>query len=174
MPAVFVRGAGDTWPRADPHWSLCRPHGKSYLYFTQFKAEVRGAEIEYGMAYVSTGRVGVRALGDGQDEDRDSGHLEGDSVIWKNMGHCADPQTQWRRGSTHRRALLAGQKADTLMFLSYCLSATCWESHMRAGAWELGLGQAQGQLRLAVRGGPQPLAPWPWGSQPGQYLWPHS
>lgn len=32
---------------------LCRPQGKSYLYFTQFKAEVRGAEIEYGMAYVS-------------------------------------------------------------------------------------------------------------------------
>lgn len=36
---------------------LCRPQGKSYLYFTQFKAEVRGAEIEYGMAYVSAGRA---------------------------------------------------------------------------------------------------------------------
>lgn len=30
-----------------------RPQGKSYLYFTQFKAELRGAEIEYAMAYVS-------------------------------------------------------------------------------------------------------------------------
>ncbi|XP_007949295.1 myeloid-derived growth factor [Orycteropus afer afer] len=28
-----------------------QPQGKSYLYFTQFKAEVQGAEIEYGMAY---------------------------------------------------------------------------------------------------------------------------
>ncbi|XP_036089970.1 myeloid-derived growth factor isoform X2 [Rousettus aegyptiacus] len=35
--------------------TIWRPHGKSYLYFTQFKAEVQGAEIEYGMAYVSTG-----------------------------------------------------------------------------------------------------------------------
>ncbi|XP_034513444.1 myeloid-derived growth factor isoform X1 [Ailuropoda melanoleuca] len=31
--------------------TIWRPQGKSYLYFTQFKAEVRGAEIEYGMAY---------------------------------------------------------------------------------------------------------------------------
>ncbi|XP_037680087.1 myeloid-derived growth factor isoform X1 [Choloepus didactylus] len=31
--------------------TIWRPQGKSYLYFTQFEAEVRGAEIEYGMAY---------------------------------------------------------------------------------------------------------------------------
>ncbi|XP_069914783.1 myeloid-derived growth factor [Oryctolagus cuniculus] len=31
--------------------TIWRPQGKSYLYFTQFKAEVRGAQIEYGMAY---------------------------------------------------------------------------------------------------------------------------
>lgn len=31
--------------------TIWRPQGKSYLYFTQFKAEVHGAEIEYAMAY---------------------------------------------------------------------------------------------------------------------------
>lgn len=31
--------------------TVWRPQGKSYLYFTQFKAELRGAEIEYAMAY---------------------------------------------------------------------------------------------------------------------------
>ena len=31
--------------------TIWRPQGKSYLYFTQFKAELRGAEIEYAMAY---------------------------------------------------------------------------------------------------------------------------
>lgn len=31
----------------------CRPQGKSYLYFTQFEAEVQGAKIESAMAYVS-------------------------------------------------------------------------------------------------------------------------
>ncbi|XP_070128639.1 myeloid-derived growth factor isoform X2 [Equus caballus] len=31
--------------------TIWRPQGKSYLYFTQFRAEVRGAEVEYGMAY---------------------------------------------------------------------------------------------------------------------------
>lgn len=46
----------DPRPWADPlPIFLRRPQGKSYLYFTQFKAEVRGAEIEYGMAYVSIG-----------------------------------------------------------------------------------------------------------------------
>lgn len=33
--------------------SSFRPQGKSYLFFTQFKAEVKGAKIEYAMAYVS-------------------------------------------------------------------------------------------------------------------------
>lgn len=50
--------AGDKQPWADPVPIFpCRPQGKSYLYFTQFKAEVRGADIEYGMAYVSIGRT---------------------------------------------------------------------------------------------------------------------
>ncbi|NXL95526.1 MYDGF factor, partial [Alectura lathami] len=31
--------------------SVWRPQGKSYLFFTQFKAEVKGAKIEYAMAY---------------------------------------------------------------------------------------------------------------------------
>ncbi|XP_006896501.1 PREDICTED: UPF0556 protein C19orf10 homolog [Elephantulus edwardii] len=31
--------------------TIWRPQGKSYLYFTQFKAEVQGAKIEHGMAY---------------------------------------------------------------------------------------------------------------------------
>ncbi|XP_016159923.1 PREDICTED: myeloid-derived growth factor [Ficedula albicollis] len=31
--------------------SVRRPQGKSYLFFTQFKAEVKGAKIEYAMAY---------------------------------------------------------------------------------------------------------------------------
>lgn len=30
-----------------------RPKGKSYLFFTQFKAELKGAKIEYANAYVS-------------------------------------------------------------------------------------------------------------------------
>lgn len=30
-----------------------RPTGNSYLYFTQFKAELKGAKIEYANAYVS-------------------------------------------------------------------------------------------------------------------------
>uniref|UniRef100_A0A8C5U4W9 Uncharacterized protein n=1 Tax=Malurus cyaneus samueli TaxID=2593467 RepID=A0A8C5U4W9_9PASS len=33
--------------------SIWRPQGKSYLFFTQFKAEVKGAKIEHAMAYVS-------------------------------------------------------------------------------------------------------------------------
>ncbi|XP_074060076.1 myeloid-derived growth factor [Macrotis lagotis] len=37
---------------------IWRPQGKSYLFFTQFKAEIQGAEVEYGMAYskASTGK----------------------------------------------------------------------------------------------------------------------
>ncbi|XP_063003067.1 myeloid-derived growth factor [Elgaria multicarinata webbii] len=31
--------------------SVWRPQGKSYLFFTQFNAEVKGAKIEYGVAY---------------------------------------------------------------------------------------------------------------------------
>ncbi|XP_066503742.1 myeloid-derived growth factor [Hoplias malabaricus] len=31
--------------------SVWRPQGKSYLFFTQFKAEIKGAKIEYARAY---------------------------------------------------------------------------------------------------------------------------
>lgn len=31
-----------------------RPQGKSYLFFTQFKAELKGTKVEYANAYVST------------------------------------------------------------------------------------------------------------------------
>lgn len=32
---------------------LARPQGKSYLFFTQFKAELKGTKIEYANVYVS-------------------------------------------------------------------------------------------------------------------------
>ncbi|XP_007439816.2 myeloid-derived growth factor isoform X2 [Python bivittatus] len=35
--------------------SIWRPQGKSYLFFTQFKAEVKGAKIQYAMAYSKAG-----------------------------------------------------------------------------------------------------------------------
>ncbi|XP_015507200.1 myeloid-derived growth factor [Parus major] len=40
--------------------SVWRPQGKSYLFFTQFKAEVKGAKIEYAMAY-SQAAVGAQS-----------------------------------------------------------------------------------------------------------------
>ncbi|XP_031459807.1 myeloid-derived growth factor [Phasianus colchicus] len=39
--------------------SVWRPQGKSYLFFTQFKSEVKGAKIEYAMAY-SQAAVGAQ------------------------------------------------------------------------------------------------------------------
>ncbi|KAM6218261.1 myeloid-derived growth factor [Rhynchocyon petersi] len=51
-------GTNEKWQMSlgtseDQHFTctIWRPQGKSYLYFTQFKAEVQGAEIEYAMAY---------------------------------------------------------------------------------------------------------------------------
>ncbi|KAI1891767.1 hypothetical protein AGOR_G00147150 [Albula goreensis] len=35
--------------------SVWRPQGKSYLFFTQFKAEVKGAKVEYARAYSQAG-----------------------------------------------------------------------------------------------------------------------
>uniref|UniRef100_A0A8I5YCH2 Myeloid-derived growth factor n=1 Tax=Rattus norvegicus TaxID=10116 RepID=A0A8I5YCH2_RAT len=51
-----VRATGASMPLDCRHWGLSwglspKPQGKSYLYFTQFKAELQGAEIEYAMAY---------------------------------------------------------------------------------------------------------------------------
>ncbi|XP_049645003.1 myeloid-derived growth factor [Suncus etruscus] len=38
--------------------TIWRPQGKSYLYFTQFEAEVQGAKIESAMAYSKAGTEG--------------------------------------------------------------------------------------------------------------------
>ncbi|TKS74607.1 Myeloid-derived growth factor [Collichthys lucidus] len=38
--------------------SVWRPQGKSYLFFTQFKAELKGAKIEYANAYSQTATAG--------------------------------------------------------------------------------------------------------------------
>ncbi|XP_032992452.1 myeloid-derived growth factor [Lacerta agilis] len=42
--------------------SVWRPQGKSYLFFTQFKGEVKGAKIEYGMAYSTAAAGGQRDI----------------------------------------------------------------------------------------------------------------
>ncbi|XP_060934404.1 myeloid-derived growth factor [Limanda limanda] len=38
--------------------SVWRPQGKSYLFFTQFKAELKGTKIEYANAYSQTAGAG--------------------------------------------------------------------------------------------------------------------
>ncbi|XP_043985313.1 myeloid-derived growth factor [Gambusia affinis] len=40
--------------------SVWRPQGKSYLFFTQFKAELKGAKIEYANAFSETAVTGQR------------------------------------------------------------------------------------------------------------------
>lgn len=40
--------------------SVWRPQGKSYLFFTQFKAELKGAKIEYANAFSETAAAGQR------------------------------------------------------------------------------------------------------------------
>ncbi|XP_060088658.1 myeloid-derived growth factor [Heteronotia binoei] len=40
--------------------SVWRPQGKSYLFFTQFEAKVKGATIEYGMAFSSAAAGGQK------------------------------------------------------------------------------------------------------------------
>ncbi|KAJ3599476.1 hypothetical protein NHX12_033437 [Muraenolepis orangiensis] len=40
--------------------SIWRPQGKSYLFFTQFKAELKGAKMEYANAYSQTSEGGQR------------------------------------------------------------------------------------------------------------------
>ncbi|KAM9831414.1 myeloid-derived growth factor [Neosynchiropus ocellatus] len=39
--------------------SVWRPQGKSYLFFTQFKAELKGTKLEYANAYVTAGQSDV-------------------------------------------------------------------------------------------------------------------
>ncbi|XP_055796598.1 myeloid-derived growth factor-like isoform X2 [Salvelinus fontinalis] len=48
--------------------SLWRPQGKSYLFFTQFKAELKGAKIEYASAYSQTAAGGQRDVTLKEDE----------------------------------------------------------------------------------------------------------
>lgn len=69
-----ARGPADPAP-------LCRPQGKSYLYFTQFRAEVRGAEVEYGMAYVSTGASQRPGRGHREDTSGDSAGARGPGEV---------------------------------------------------------------------------------------------
>uniref|UniRef100_A0AAZ3Q7D8 Uncharacterized protein n=1 Tax=Oncorhynchus tshawytscha TaxID=74940 RepID=A0AAZ3Q7D8_ONCTS len=45
-----------------------RPQGKSYLFFTQFKAELKGAKIEYASAYSQTAAGGQRDVTLREDE----------------------------------------------------------------------------------------------------------
>lgn len=48
--------------------SVWRPQGKSYLFFTQFKAELKGAKIEYASAYSQTAVGGQRDVTLREDE----------------------------------------------------------------------------------------------------------
>ncbi|XP_023368327.1 myeloid-derived growth factor isoform X2 [Otolemur garnettii] len=50
-PAQWQMSLGTSEDHQHFTCTIWRPQGKSYLYFTQFKAEVQGAEIEYAMAY---------------------------------------------------------------------------------------------------------------------------
>lgn len=130
------------WPQANPCWSLCRPHGKSYLYFTQFKAEVQGAEIEYGMAYVSTGCVGVRALGDRKDGDRDTEHLEGEFGRTWGTAQTPRPGSAGGQGCAHRGAGSRHPCVPVQPPASHLLGEPALSQ--RAGAWVLGPGTATG------------------------------
>ncbi|ERE72235.1 putative UPF0556 protein C19orf10 like protein [Cricetulus griseus] len=48
---TYASQGGTNESNSSPAVACNEPQGKSYLYFTQFKAELRGAEIEYAMAY---------------------------------------------------------------------------------------------------------------------------
>lgn len=163
------RGAGDMWPQANPCWSLCRPHGKSYLYFTQFKAEVQGAEIEYGMAYVSTGCVGVRALGDRKDGDRDTEHLVGEFGRTWGTAQTPRPGSAGGQGYAHRGAGSRHPCVPVQPPASHLLGEPALSQ--RAGAWVLGPGTATGaagqQWLAGVCGGPQPRLRGPGVHRPG-------
>uniref|UniRef100_A0A8C8HHM8 Myeloid-derived growth factor n=1 Tax=Oncorhynchus tshawytscha TaxID=74940 RepID=A0A8C8HHM8_ONCTS len=51
--------------------SVWRPQGKSYLFFTQFKAELKGAKIEYASAY-NCYSTDQRGFCDREESERDS------------------------------------------------------------------------------------------------------
>uniref|UniRef100_A0A4W5RE28 Myeloid-derived growth factor n=1 Tax=Hucho hucho TaxID=62062 RepID=A0A4W5RE28_9TELE len=48
--------------------SVWRPQGKAYLFLTQFKAELKGAKIEYASAYSQTAAGGQRDVTLKEDE----------------------------------------------------------------------------------------------------------
>ncbi|XP_017262579.1 myeloid-derived growth factor [Kryptolebias marmoratus] len=61
--------------------SLWRPQGKSYLFFTQFKAELKGAKIEYANAYSQTAAGGQRDVPLKPEE-----FIVGESTVTHNEG----------------------------------------------------------------------------------------
>ncbi|KAG5850772.1 hypothetical protein ANANG_G00086000 [Anguilla anguilla] len=61
--------------------SLWRPQGKSYLFFTQFKAEIKGAKIEHVTAYSQTA---VGGLGDVALKEEE--YSVGDHTVTQNDG----------------------------------------------------------------------------------------
>ncbi|XP_030073812.1 myeloid-derived growth factor [Microcaecilia unicolor] len=48
--------------------SIWRPQGKSYLFFTQFKADVQGAKIEYSEAYSQAAAGGQKDIALNREE----------------------------------------------------------------------------------------------------------
>ncbi|XP_026160786.1 myeloid-derived growth factor [Mastacembelus armatus] len=61
--------------------SVWRPQGKSYLFFTQFKAELKGAKIEYANAYSQAATAGQSDLPLKPEE-----FTVGDSTVTHNDG----------------------------------------------------------------------------------------
>ncbi|XP_017334042.1 myeloid-derived growth factor [Ictalurus punctatus] len=56
--------------------SVWRPQGKSYLFFTQFKAEIKGAKIEYASAYSQAAGGGLKDVALKEEE-----FIIGDSTV---------------------------------------------------------------------------------------------
>uniref|UniRef100_A0AAY4DDK5 Myeloid-derived growth factor n=2 Tax=Denticeps clupeoides TaxID=299321 RepID=A0AAY4DDK5_9TELE len=61
--------------------SVWRPQGKSYLFFTQFKAELKGCKVEYASAYSQTAVGGQKDVPLKEEE-----FVVGDSSVTQNAG----------------------------------------------------------------------------------------
>ncbi|XP_023674729.1 myeloid-derived growth factor [Paramormyrops kingsleyae] len=61
--------------------SVWRPQGKSYLFFTQFKAEVKGAKIEYASAFSQAGVGGQKDVPLKEEE-----YVTGESAVTQKDG----------------------------------------------------------------------------------------
>ncbi|KAL1023288.1 hypothetical protein UPYG_G00038740 [Umbra pygmaea] len=61
--------------------SVWRPQGKSYLFFTQFKAELKGVKVEYASAYSQTAAGGQRDVALSEEE-----YTVGDSTVTHKEG----------------------------------------------------------------------------------------